>query len=117
MGLITQYIVSKEKIDLEDKLANLLCSEISDEIYDKCCDHDVFQKIENEIWNYLNDEKSDFSQINFYDGLADEYEAADEYDYWEACVYNCDLLYMIAIAKALNLKTPKSAGDTYIFGL
>lgn len=117
MALITEYVVSKEKIDLDDKLANLLCSEISEEIFDKCCEQEVFNKIENEIWNSLNDETSKFSQLDFYEGLADEYDARDEYDHWEVCVYNCDLVYMVAIAKVLNLEIPRTAGDTYIFGM
>lgn len=116
MSIITKY-VTREDIDLEDKLSNMVCSEISEEIYEKCREEKTFKKIEDKIWKLMKNSASKFSRTSFYEGLADEYEAENEEDKWSACVYNCDLLYMTAIAYVLKLDTPKSSGDTYIFGI
>lgn len=116
MSTITKH-VSRESIDLLNKLSNLVCSEIAEEIYEKCVEEKTFKKIEDKIWQLMEDSESKFSRANFYEGLADEYDPINEEDKWSACVYNCDLLYMTAIAYVLNLEIPKSSGDTYIFGI
>jgi hypothetical protein len=109
--------VTREDVDLIDKLSNMYGSEISDEIYTQCMDEKNFEAIEDRIWKLMSSKKSKFSEAEFYEGLADEYEAVDECDKWSACVYNCDLLYMTAIAYVLQLKIPESSGDIEIFGL
>ena len=113
---ITEYVV-REDIDLLDKLSNMYDSEISEEIYEQCMEEKTFKAIEEKIWELMNDKNSKFSKAELYEGLADEYEAADEHDMWSACVYNCDLLYMTGIACMLNLEIPESSGDIAIFGL
>ncbi len=114
--LITKYI-TYEDIDLVDKLDNMLDCEIAEEIYNKCQDNVIFKKIEEKIWELINNKDSKFAYTDFYEGLAKEYEAVDEYDMWSACLYNCDLLYMTAIAYVLNLEIPKSSCDVKIFGI
>ena len=116
MDLITNY-VNYADIDLCDKLENMLDSEISEEIYKLCQCKDIFIQVEQKVWELMNDSNSKFSKANFYEGLADEYEAIDEHDMWSACLYNCDLLYMTAIAMVLNLEIPQHSGDTSMFGI
>lgn len=116
MSLITKH-VEKQDIDLLNKLDNMLESEISEEIYNKCMNSKTFQKIEDKVWAMMRNSASPFSKTATYEGLADEYDAADERDKWSACVYNCDLLYMTAIASVLKLSIPRSSGDIHIFGL
>ncbi len=116
MSLITKH-VEKQDIDLLNKLDNMLESEISEEIYNKCMIPKTFQKIEDKVWAMMRNSASTFSKAATYEGLADEYDAADERDKWSACVYNCDLLYMTAIASILKLPIPRSSGDIHIFGL
>lgn len=116
IGLITSY-VTREDIDLIDKLENMVDSEISQEIKDKCDEEETFKKIEEKVWELMNDNSSKFSKKDFYDGLADGYEAVDYKDMLSACVYNCDFLYMTAIACVLDLEIPKSVADTHIFGI
>ncbi len=116
MKTITEY-VTREDIDLLNKLSNMCDSEISEEIYDRCIEEKSFEAIEDRVWKLMNDKNSKFSKAALYEGLADEYEATDECEMWSACVYNCDLLYMTAIAYVLNLEIPESSGDIGIFGL
>lgn len=116
MSLITKH-VTREAIDLADKLDNMLYSEISEEIYEKCSEEKTFKKIEDEVWKLMRNSASKFSRTDLYKGLADEYEAEDEEDMWSACVYNCDLLYMTAIASVLKLEIPRDSGDIHIFGI
>ena len=115
-NLITEY-VKYEDIDLIDKLDNMYCSEISEEIFEKCMEKETFKKIEAKVWELMNDRNSEFSKAEFYDGLFDEDESEDEHYVWTSCLYNCDLLYMTAIAHVLDLETPESSGDVEIFGL
>ena len=109
--------VTYEDIDIKGKLGNMLDCEISQEIYDKCINMQTQQRIKYKIWELINDSSLAFSKTSFYEGLAKEYEPKDDHDMWSACLYNCDLLYMTAIASVLNLEIPKSAGDTHIFGI
>ena len=114
--LITDY-VTYEDIDLIDKIDNLTYSEISEEIRDKCMEEETFKKIEEKVWELMNDKNGKFAYVEQYEGLADEYEAIDEKDKLSACVYNADLLYMVAIAYVLGLEIPKTCFDTHIFGI
>lgn len=116
MAYITQF-VTREDIDLIDKLSNMVCSEISEEIYDKCNEEKTFKKIEDKVWKLMRNSASKFSKASYYEELAKEYDPVDEHDMWSACLYNCDLLYMTAIAHVLKLPTPRTAGDIEIFGM
>lgn len=114
--LITFY-VTKEDIDLIDKLSNMTGSEISEEIVEKCMEQKTFEKIEEKVWKLMRNSAEPFSKAAFYEGLADDYEAEDEHDMMTASVYNCDLLYMVAIASVLGLPRPKDSEDTEMFGI
>lgn len=113
---ITSFL-SKEDIALIDKLDNMTYSEISESIYDLCMEEETFKKIDEKIWHLMTDESSPFSKASFYDGLAEEIEAKSEWQKWSASLYNCDLLYMTAIAYVLGLEIPQTAGDIQIFGM
>ncbi len=113
---ITKY-VTFEDIDLLNKLGNMLESEISQEIYDKCMEKKTFEKVEKKVWELMKDSDSEFAFAGYYEGLAEEWEAVDEHDLWSACLYNCDLLYMTAIAHVLGLQIPESSYDVKIFGI
>lgn len=115
-SLITKY-VKYEDIDLIDKLDNMYCSEISEEIFERCMEKVTFKKIEEKVWALMNDKDSEFSKSEFYDGLFDGDETEDKHYIWTSCVYNCDLLYMTAIAYVLGLEIPESSGDIEIFGM
>ena len=115
-NLITDY-VTYEDIDLIDKLDNMYCSEISEEIFKKCMEKDTLKKIEEKVWELMNDKDSKFSKVYFYDGLYGEDESEDERDTLSACLYNCDLLYMTAIAYVLGLEIPQFSWDVEIFGM
>lgn len=114
--LMTSY-VTEEDIDLLDKLDNMLGSEISEVIYEKCKEPKTFKKIEEKVWKLMKNSAEPFSKTEFYDGLAGEYDAKDEHDLKSAELYNCDLLYMVAIASVLGLERPRSSGDIEIFGM
>lgn len=109
--------VTRDDIDLSDKLENMLDSEISRRIYQKCLQKANFHRIENKVWELLNDKNEPFYFADYFNGLADDYEASDEQDKRQAELYNCDLIYMVAIAFVLGLRRPKSSGDIEIFGL
>lgn len=115
-NLITEYVTYKD-IDLVDKLDNMYGSEISEEIFEKCMEKDAFKKIEEKVWELMNDKDSKFSKVYFYDGSYDEDESEDEHDMLSACLYNCDLLYMTAIAYVLGLEIPQFSWDVEIFGM
>lgn len=106
-------VIKKEDIDLDNKLCNMLDSEISEATYDKCIE--LYDEIEEKIWELLNDENSVFSNPDTYQGLEGTYESIDNHDLWTARLYNCDLLYMIAIANVLDLPIPEDSSDTPIF--
>ena len=113
---MTSY-VEREDIDLENKLDNMCGSEISEEIYEKCKDNEIFSKIEEKVWKLMRNPAEKFSKSDYYSGLAKEYNAKDEHDLKSAELYNCDLLYMTAIASVLGLERPKDSCDTAIFGI
>lgn len=114
--LITEYVGYKD-IDLVDKLDNMYCSEISEEIFEKCTEKETFKKIEEKVWELMNDKDSEFSKAEFYEDLFDGEEDDSEDYIWSARVYNCDLLYMVAIAYVLGLEIPESCYDVGIFGM
>lgn len=114
--LITEY-VDYDDIDLYNKLDNMLDSEISEEIYKKCIKDDNFKKIEKKVWEIINDITSEYCLLETYEGLAKEYDAKDENDMWSACLYNCDTLYMTAIANVFNLEIPETGINVEIFGI
>lgn len=115
-NLITEYITYKD-IDLIDKLDNMCNSEISEEIFEACMENDTFKKIEGKVWELVNDRDSDFSKAEFYEDLFDGDDSDDEHYIWSSCLYNCDLLYMTAIAHVLGLEVPEDSGDVGIFGM
>ncbi len=115
-SFIVEYVKYKD-IDLVDKLDNMCGSEISEEIFEKCMEKETFKKIEEKVWELMNDRNSEFSRTEFYDGLFDGDETEDEHYIWTSCVYNCDLLYMTAIAYVLGLKIPEFSWDVEIFGM
>lgn len=115
-NLITEYITYKD-IDLVDKLDNMCNSEISEEIFEKCMEEKTFKKIEEKVWELMNDEDSKFSKVYFYDGSYDGDESEDGRDMLSECLYNCDLLYMTAIAHVLGLEIPQFSWDVEIFGM
>jgi len=122
----TTNIITKEDIDLEDKLDNMLESEISEDVYNKCNEPKTFEKIEKKIWNMINDKKLPYYYLEWFEHLGKTYlecegyankDDADEHDFWSACFYNCDLIYMQAIAYILGLEIPNDSGDIDIFGM
>lgn len=115
-NLITEY-VTYEDIDLVDKLDNMCNSEISEEIFEKCMEKQTFKKIEEKVWELMNDEDSKFSKVYFYDGSYDGDESEDGHDMLSECLYNCDLLYMTAIAHVLGLEIPQFSWEVWIFGM
>ena len=113
---ITDFL-TKDDVDLIDKLNNMYESEISEEIYEKCNEPEFFSKIEEEVWNLMKNPEEKFHNSDFYVGLEGEYEAEDEHDLWSARLYNCDLIYMVAIAAVLGLQRPNDSCDNEIFGM
>lgn len=109
--------LTKDDVDLIDKLNNMYESEISEEIYEKCNEPEFFSKIEEEVWNLMKNPEEKFHNSDFYVGLEGEYEAEDEHDLWSARLYNCDLIYMVAIATVLGLQRPNDSCDNEIFGM
>lgn len=109
--------LTKDDVDLIDKLNNMYESEISEEIYEKCNEPEFFSKIEEEVWNLMKNPEEKFHNSDFYVGLEGEYEAEDEHDLWSARLYNCDLIYMVAIAAVLGLQRPNDSCDNEIFGM
>lgn len=109
--------LTKDDVDLIDKLNNMYESEISEEIYEKCNEPEFFSKIEEEVWNLMKNPEEIFHNSDFYEGLEGEYEAKDEHDLWSARLYNCDLIYMVAIANVLGLRRPSDSCDNEIFGM
>lgn len=109
--------LTKDDVDLIDKLDNMYESEISEEIYEKCNEPEFFSKIEEEVWNLMKNPEEKFHNSDFYEGLEGEYEAEDEHDLWSARLYNCDLIYMVAIANVLGLQRPNDSCDNEIFGM
>ena len=115
-NMITNHM-TRNDIELLNKLDNMCGSEISESIYKECLIPENIEKIKNKVWELLTDTNSKFACSDYYVGLADDYEAKDEKDMWSACVYNCDLLYMTAIAHVFGLEIPKNSCDINIFGM
>lgn len=128
---VTYYL---EDVDLWDKIDNLN-GEIGDSGCELAWSDQYYTAIEDKIWEMLNDKNSQFSKSEYYDGLANEYmfeeyfegkeneddcnfellSFEEQCDVMSAAVYNCDLLYMVAIADVLGLEIPKSSGDIHVF--
>ena len=107
-------IIEIGDLDVDNKLENMLFSEISLDVYGKCLSR--ISEIEDRIWDILwKDEK--FSNAEYFSGYAPGYRGTSYRDRKQAEVYNCDLLYMIGIADVLGLKRPVSSEDIDIFGL
>lgn len=113
---ITSF-VTEDDIDLANKLDNLCGSEISDDIYNKCMEPKNFTKIKTKIWSLMKNSAENFHSREYYEGLEGDYQSKDEHDLWSVRVYNCDLLYMVAIANVLKLKRPRTSCDVDIFGI
>lgn len=108
---IFKSLINAEGIDLVDKLSNMYESEISEACYNKCNEPEVFKQIENKVLELMQNENEPFSNPYYYEGLADEYDAPDEREKISGEIYNCDLLYMTAIADVLELERPKTSAD------
>ena len=115
-SLIVKY-VKYEDIDLVNKLDNMCCSEISEDIFEKCMKKEAFEKIQEKIWELMNNEEFEFSKAEFYEDLFDEDETEDEHYIWSSRLYNCDLLYMTAIAYVLGLEIPEFSWDVETCGM
>lgn len=129
-NLVTNYL-GKQDIDLSDKLENMVNSEISEEIYSQCTDSATFKQIEDTVWQLMSEVDDSFSAIPMYVDLANEYigeaygddvtfqdlDKDEQRDALSAGLYNCDWLYMTAIAMVLGLDIPQDAGDVDIFGM
>ena len=118
MAYITKF-VTRVDIDLIDKLDNMYCSEISEDVFHKCMEEKTFKKIEEKIWKLMRNSASKFSNAEYYKELAEnsDLEFEDEHEMYSNGLYLCDLLYMTAIAHVLKLSIPRSAGDVEIFGM
>ena len=109
--MLTRKVLTQKDIDLEDKLDNMLGSEISEKVYALASSPKNFGKIEEKIWAMMGNSNLPYSNIEYFDGLAKEYEDVDEHDLYSACLYNCDLIYMQAIAHVLKMPIPKNSGS------
>ena len=86
-------------------------SEITEACYNKCNEPEVFKQIENKVIALMQDKNEPFFNPYYYKGLAKEYDAPNAKEQLSAEIYNCDLLYMTAIADVMELERPKTAGD------
>ena len=78
-------------VDLDDKIINMIESEISEPLYDYICENqNVFDAIELEV-------------IRLLPQAIDEYGITTDDDE-ETCLYNCDALYMKAICNVMGDK-------------
>lgn len=113
MKTIEEFIdnLSYDDIDLIDKLDNLHGhGQISDTVYDLCNDEDTFEIIEHYIREILQDDIGDTELAKEYiEFIVEETESLyeqeliDEADDFTGGLYNCDDLYLYAIADALDL--------------
>ncbi len=77
-----------------DKLDNMLCSEISEGVYDLISENEEYQESIIEEVKKLNDAEYHYT-------VESEQEAEAKED-WDSTIYNCDEIYMRAIEAALN---------------
>ena len=113
MRTIEEFIenLSKEDIDLVDKLDNLYGhGQISETVYIRASRTRTFEIIESYIEEILIDDIGDTELAEKYISFiveetqrVYEEELIDEADDFTAGLYNCDELYLYAIADALDL--------------
>lgn len=113
MRTIEDFIdnLSNDDIDLIDKLCNLHeASQINDKVYKMCQDEDTFEIIEHYVREILQDDIGDSELAEKYiDFIVEETESLyeqeliDEADDFTGGLYNCDYLYLYAIADALDI--------------
>ena len=114
---VFKSLINTEGIDLLNKLDNLSgAGQISDRCYETCLNKEFFKQIEEKIFSFMqerNEGVEEFANPYFYMGLAEKYQedAFDAKDFLSAEIYNCDILYMVAIADVLGLERPKTEGD------
>ena len=115
LNIITTYI-NETSFNLESKLENLLNdSKISEKIHDKCSEPANFSSIENKLWELVNDSNSEFYYTEYYDKANIGNYLKDPCKIKEAKVYDCDFLYMVAIASVLKLRIPETSDDKDMF--
>lgn len=113
MRTVKEFIenLSNEDIDLVDKLDNLDgAGQISDKVYELASEKDNFETIEHFVREILQDDIGDTELAEEYiEFIVDETESLyeqgliDEADDFTGGLYNCDDLYLYAIADALDL--------------
>lgn len=113
MRTVKEFIenLSNNDIDLVDKLDNL-CGhgQISDKVYELASEKDNFETIEHFVREILQDDIGDTELAEEYiDFIVDETESLyeqgliDEADDFTGGLYNCDDLYLYAIADVLDI--------------
>jgi len=113
MKTIKEFIenLNNENIDLIDKLENLSESaQISEAVYNLCQEKDNFESVEDYIREILQGQvgNSEFTD-EYIDFIVEETEnlyeqgLIDESDDFTGGLYNCDDLYLYAIADVLNM--------------
>lgn len=113
MRTIEKFIenLSNEDIDLVDKLDNLNgAGQISDKVYDLASEKDNFETIEHYVREILQDDIGDTEMAEEYiEFIVAETESLyeqgliDEVDDFTGGLYNCDDLYLYAIADVLDM--------------
>ena len=113
MKTIIEFIndLSSNDIDLVDKLDNLHGhGQISDTVYKLCQDEETFDIIEHYVREILQDDIGDTElakeYINFIIEETEnlyEQELINEPDDFASGLYNCDDLFLYAIADALDI--------------
>lgn len=113
MRTIEEFIdnLSNDDIDLIDKLDNLHGhGQISDEVYKLASEKDNFETIEHYIREILQDDIGNSGLAEAYiDFITEEtenlyeQEVIDKVDDFTGGLYNCDELYLYAIADALDI--------------
>ena len=116
METITEFIenLSITDIDLVDKLANLYdAGQISDKVYEVASEYESFRNIEDYIMEMLQDEIGNSKLTKQYIGFIEKetqvlYEDSHiDYMNFTGGLYNCDDIYLYAIADVLDLDMDK----------
>lgn len=113
MRTIEDFIenLTNDDIDLIDKLENLSeAGQISETVYDLCQNKETFEIIESYVREILQDDIGDTELAEEYiDFIVGETESLykeeliDKADDFSSGLYNCDEIYLYAIADALDL--------------
>lgn len=113
MRTVKEFIenLSNEDIDLVDKLDNLNgAGQISETVYKLASEKDNFETIEHYVREILQDDIGDTELAEEYiEFIVDETESLyeqgliDEADDFTGGLYNCDDLYLYAIADVLDI--------------